>query len=1098
MRERVAFDPVSGKVQEDTAAAVHAARRGGSTLSGPVREAYEQRFGADLSHVRVHTDDGADRLSRSLAADAFTVQNDVFFRRGRFAPGTTAGDRLLAHELAHVAQHGGPNTAGGELRVSSPDDHAEREAEHAAHHGPNPSLGTAAAGVVHRSPASDRKAVKVVTDQMIAQYTEGFDVALGKWLADQPQALQGGEYLLMGIHKVLARAHATKGGDEAQFLRHALGRPEDLRALPGAPDVRSLAGLAAIARSTAAGSLRTKMSLVYQAIRHDTLKKTMHSVRQASTKRTQGQTQTARDQQLKAQWGLDVKQLRGVDVSPAQPGGERQLRNYFGRQARVEGQQREVRGDVEADSLAAQEARTIGESDFVGIQLSLAELTSIAGGDGKAKTAATKKNLVWDQLSEDEQRRLMVQEYANVALPTYTPGFAVYRIGAEAAEAKEAGKRQTSLVGGLSGSTDMYLHLARYFGAGKAELELVRLAALGEMLPRRDHSFYEVVVAARGYGLTDIDPKAGPAAYGAISPIAAQTVEAGVGMALPGAYQQHATSKENRGVLHDDLKDTQAQVANYAKQLKAAGGAVPADLAERWHDYYRSTGYRWSHDAKIQSSLKTINAALGIGHGTGGLLTTKRQRSAALQILRTVQLHSGNPARVISEAQRTPGYDVLYSELGPLPANQVVAAYVEQYVGSTGMILQSVKLAADVTAAERDPAKLPSPDEIDRAGAQRYQTTIWPEAKDTIHRLAQQAESKFAAALNALDPAAQDYVAKKRALEEKWHRQAATGAVETWKRVQAQIEAIEGLTPVERYAIYFYTQGAFYNELNSALTGDRKLTKKQRAVALAASTGLRKLPVYRGPVYRAQRSGGRLRAAGVTKETLAKAAETWPVGRVIEHADFLSTFAAAHQPLDFMQTDQGKAYDLRVTIRTVKTGRWTLLLSAAEAIADGENPEHEGEVTFPPGSRFRVVAPVDTAPALAAADKSKAFVESTWDEITPDASAPPGAPLPVVDDAQVPAGVRQPPAAPAAAPPPAPGNAAPPPPPPGRAVRAKLVAAAPPAVQGAVQQLLAPPPALPQAQPAVQQAQQQPADDALPAVPADVQQELIALAEQPQ
>jgi hypothetical protein len=411
------------------------------------------------------------------------------------------------------------------------------------------------------------------------------------------------------------------------------------------------------------------------------------------------------------------------------------------------------------------------------------------------------------------------------------------------------------------------------------------------------------------------------------------------------------------------------------------------------------------------------------------------------------------------------------------------------------MILQSVKLAADVTAAERDPAKLPAQSDIDAAGAQRYHTTIWPEAKDTIHRLAQQAESKFSTALNALDPADRTYPAQKRALEEKWHRQAATGAVETWKRVQAQIEAIEGLTPVERYAIYFYTQGAFYNELNSALSGDRKLTTKQRAVALAASTGLRKLPVYRGPVYRAQRSGGRLRADGVTPQTLERAAKTWPKGRVIEHADFLSTFAGAHQPLDFMQTEQGKNYDLRVTIRTVKTGRWTLLLSAAEAIADGDNPEHEGEVTFPPGSRFRVVAPIDTAPARNAVDKDHAFVESTWEEITPAASAPPGAPLPVVDDAQVPADVRQPVAAPAAAPPPAPGHGAPPPPPPGRAARAKLVAAAPPAVQDAVQQLLAPP-AVPQ-QPAVPQAQQ-PADDLLPAVPADVQQELIALAEQPQ
>jgi hypothetical protein len=53
-------------------------------------------------------------MAADLDASAFTVGRDVVFGAGRFRPGTPAGDRLLAHELAHVvAGHGAgdPRTA---------------------------------------------------------------------------------------------------------------------------------------------------------------------------------------------------------------------------------------------------------------------------------------------------------------------------------------------------------------------------------------------------------------------------------------------------------------------------------------------------------------------------------------------------------------------------------------------------------------------------------------------------------------------------------------------------------------------------------------------------------------------------------------------------------------------------------------------------------------------------------------------------------------------------------------------------------------------------------------------------------------------------
>ncbi|MFC9493553.1 DUF4157 domain-containing protein [Streptomyces sp. NPDC056982] len=79
----------------------------GQPLETPVRATFEQSFGHDFAHVRVHTGTDADRAAAHVAAAAFTVAPHVVFAGGRYAPGTPAGARLLAHELAHVVQQDG-------------------------------------------------------------------------------------------------------------------------------------------------------------------------------------------------------------------------------------------------------------------------------------------------------------------------------------------------------------------------------------------------------------------------------------------------------------------------------------------------------------------------------------------------------------------------------------------------------------------------------------------------------------------------------------------------------------------------------------------------------------------------------------------------------------------------------------------------------------------------------------------------------------------------------------------------------------------------------------------------------------------------------
>jgi uncharacterized protein DUF4157 len=77
----------------------------GQPLSDRVRAFFEPRFDRDFGHVRVHTGDDATALARSLDASAFTVGRDIVFGGGRYAPDTSAGRRLLAHELTHTIQH---------------------------------------------------------------------------------------------------------------------------------------------------------------------------------------------------------------------------------------------------------------------------------------------------------------------------------------------------------------------------------------------------------------------------------------------------------------------------------------------------------------------------------------------------------------------------------------------------------------------------------------------------------------------------------------------------------------------------------------------------------------------------------------------------------------------------------------------------------------------------------------------------------------------------------------------------------------------------------------------------------------------------------
>lgn len=73
-------------------------------LEDAVRHRFEAAFDTDFSTVRVHSDATAAAAANRLHAHAWAAGTHIVFGQSRYAPGTRAGDALLAHELAHVAQ----------------------------------------------------------------------------------------------------------------------------------------------------------------------------------------------------------------------------------------------------------------------------------------------------------------------------------------------------------------------------------------------------------------------------------------------------------------------------------------------------------------------------------------------------------------------------------------------------------------------------------------------------------------------------------------------------------------------------------------------------------------------------------------------------------------------------------------------------------------------------------------------------------------------------------------------------------------------------------------------------------------------------------
>jgi hypothetical protein len=92
-----------GDLGRETVDRIQRARGRGDRLDTATRGRMEGAFKADFGAVRIHRE---SELAPQISAAAFAHGDDIHFAPGRYQPSSPDGQRLLAHELAHVVQSG--------------------------------------------------------------------------------------------------------------------------------------------------------------------------------------------------------------------------------------------------------------------------------------------------------------------------------------------------------------------------------------------------------------------------------------------------------------------------------------------------------------------------------------------------------------------------------------------------------------------------------------------------------------------------------------------------------------------------------------------------------------------------------------------------------------------------------------------------------------------------------------------------------------------------------------------------------------------------------------------------------------------------------
>jgi hypothetical protein len=177
-RSNIAPDSGQGGVMPDA----------GKPLDADMRIHMERHFEHDFSAVRLHTGGSTDAAAGAAGAAAYTVGNHVLLGGAVPSLRSSVGQRVLAHELAHVVQNSRGLSAG--RLISNPEDGAEREANQAAlavSAGRKARVHATPAAVMQRIPTWAGVLLGVAGASVVAGIGVGIAKAAGAFDKDKPK-----------------------------------------------------------------------------------------------------------------------------------------------------------------------------------------------------------------------------------------------------------------------------------------------------------------------------------------------------------------------------------------------------------------------------------------------------------------------------------------------------------------------------------------------------------------------------------------------------------------------------------------------------------------------------------------------------------------------------------------------------------------------------------------------------------------------------------------------------------------------------------------------------------------------------------------------
>lgn len=596
----------TGETPGDPAATHAAAAQGIATPSSPLphMDAIQRAFGRhDVSGVQAHVGPEAAASAGAMGARAYATGDHVVLGRGTDL-------HTVAHEAAHVVQQrAGVHLSGGVGQAGDTyEQHADAVADlvvqgksaeglldtHAVAGGG--AARSAGAGPVqhkleyaaHHALAPDAAKNAVKADQ--ASYTqaaEDFELKLGAGLHQNGEAQAGVNAMLRRMRDAMTAAGMDEQAQHAAFGEANAKQQPDLGVVLTKDVGAALAG----------GNLREKMGMVYQA-------------------------------RFKISEALDTLRQRFDDPAAQDMIGD------------------ELKSDKMGNAIDEEKAKPRGNASYAILERRNSVKNQVRQPNPNPRAEITEAGLHRDgiPLSDREQEAAVPGDDRT---RKFVPGGQVYVIPPDVRKREQDNLRR--VVAGLSGSADMYFHIANHLKMPEGERRQLRLATLGQMLANRDHSYHEIMHEAKTQGgLADYADEL-PIGYTQLAPLTPDQILATAGgladfpgdaqireisspMAKSADIRAAAAPSANSKSYPAVLETLRAYESNPSKaNLEAVVAGITAWLASEKPGMMSTAATRQKYNARaphLERVLKKAQYLLSMENGFTAHASDERARRA--------------------------------------------------------------------------------------------------------------------------------------------------------------------------------------------------------------------------------------------------------------------------------------------------------------------------------------------------------------------------------------------------------------------------------------------------------------------------------------